>query len=616
MNRGAVVLVVLLAACGSSGNGDGGQGPPPGPSPGPGTQNPCATALTGNEADVSTGDEILGTVAARIRDQGLQAVSIPDKGTLVDGNPRGRALEGLWLHRAAEERRQRALAPPVTAPAPADADVGDIAVLQDQGDLILPANIFDLRATGLRFTRSGGGYDVTKIDASFRTPLGSRIILTDDDSARRDVPFGFSFYGRTQSAAFVNSDGNVTFGEEDKASTERNVSRLLTGPPRVSPFLADLDPSSGGKVFVNTSSDQYTVTWCGVRGFDSTDGTTTQLTLLPDGTIELKYGDTVTLPDAVVGLSPGRTGDFTPVDLSRAPVSGTGAVGERFAGAGTLDTVALSKRFYASHSDSYDQILFWTDQRIIRDAFSYELTVSNDVRGLGIDLYDLSSEYGSPGRLRSVVVMDCVCKFPDNPKTKFLGENNTLSVMGQEVGHRWLAYLNFRDRNGQTSDALLGRDLAHWSFFFDSDASVMEGNDIEDLGGGQFRTVAAVERYSLLDQYAMGLIPPSRVPPFFYVEGATAVPSRERDSAPDVGVRITGTKREVLIEDVIAVNGARSPSSASAAKVHRQAFVYVVGRGRTAAPSQIDKVDTFRRAWETFFEEATDGRMTAVTELK
>ena len=63
--------------------------------------------------------------------------------------------------------------------------------------------------------------------------------------------------------------------------------------------------------------------------------------------------------------------------------------------------------------------------------------------------------------------------------------------------------------HGQRSDALLGRDLAHWSFFFDSDASVMEGNDIEDLGGGSFRTVAAVQRYSLLDQYAMGLVPDS-----------------------------------------------------------------------------------------------------------
>ena len=51
---------------------------------------------------------------------------------------------------------------------------------------------------------------------------------------RSNVPFGFTFYGRAQTAAFVNSDGNITFEEGDRASTDRNVARLLTGPPRVS----------------------------------------------------------------------------------------------------------------------------------------------------------------------------------------------------------------------------------------------------------------------------------------------------------------------------------------------------------------------------------------------
>ena len=120
--------------------------------------------------------------------------------------------------------------------------------------------------------------------------------------------FAFPFYGTPQTTAFVNSDGNITFGEPDKASTERNISRLLTGPPRVSPFLADLDPTTGtGRVFVNSAADQYTVTWCGVRGFDTTQTVTAQATLLPDGTIEFKFA-TIQLGDAVVGLSPGRTG--------------------------------------------------------------------------------------------------------------------------------------------------------------------------------------------------------------------------------------------------------------------------------------------------------------------
>ena len=132
----------------------------------------------------------------------------------------------------------------------------------------------------------------------------------------------------------MNSDGNITFGEADKSSTERNVARLLTGPPRVSPFLSDLDPTTGnGRVFLNAASDQYTVTWCNVRGFDSTRTTTVQATLLPNGTIEMMFGATVTITDAIVGLSPGRTGIFTPVNLSEPGPTGGGAaaVGERFA---------------------------------------------------------------------------------------------------------------------------------------------------------------------------------------------------------------------------------------------------------------------------------------------
>jgi hypothetical protein len=85
----------------------------------------------------------------------------------------------------------------------------------------------------------------------------------------------------------------------------------------------------------------------------------------------------------------------------------------------------------------------------------------------------------------------------------------------------------------------------------------MEGNDIEDQGGGQFRTVDAVKRYSRLDQYMMGLIPPSQVPTFFYVESPNSSKAARRRAADQQS--FTGTRRDVLIDDVIAVNGARSP---------------------------------------------------------
>lgn len=525
------------------------------------------------------------------------------------------ALDALWTHRAAVARR--GLGP--LAPAQAH-DIGEVAVLQDEGDLIVPANGLDLAGKGLQFRRNAsGGYDVTAIDATFREPLGARLTLSDDDSAEQAIRFEFPFFDRAYSSAFVNSDGNLTFTEGDHASTERNVVRLLSGPPRVAPFLADLDPSAGGAVLVQSDATAFTVTWCAVPGFEVPEHTTFQATLQADGSIDVRYGPTIALDEAVVGVSPGRTEVFTPVDLSGAgPIAGgSAAVGERFAGRPGTDNVAIARAFYAAHGDLYDQLVVWTDASYVRQSFAYETTIANDVQGLGIDLFDLAREFGSAGRLRSFVMMDALTKYPDDPAQKFLGENTTLSLVGQEAGHRWLVFFNFLDHNRERSDALLGRDSAHWGFFVDSDASVMEGNDIQDLGGGSFRTVAAVERFSLLDQYAMGLVSESQVPPIFYVANPVNVqPDRTPSSAPRVGVTFNGTRRDVLIQDIVAVHGPRVPSAAESPKVHRQAFIYVVSAGRTVDQAQVAKADRIRLAWEAFFQRGTDGRMRAETRLR
>ena len=591
----ALLLAFTLTACGGD---DGGSSPSPSP---PG-QDPCA------------GQRLEAFEAQAPADGSAPAA----KRGALDPSPRLRVLESLWIHeQAAERRRSISTLGPVAA---TSTDVGDIAVLRDEGDLIVPANNFDLKGLGLRFTRnSQGGYDVRQADAAFRTAIGNRITLTDDDSLRADVSFSFPFYSGNERTAFVNSDGNVTFREGDSASTDRSVGRLLTGPPRVALFLADLDPSAGGGVFVNSASDQYTVTWCNVRGFDSNRTTSAQATLLPDGSIELKYASGINLIDAVVGVSPGRTSSFRVVDLSAQGPTGGGsaAVGERFAENADLDAVATANAFYRTHPDSYDQLVIWTDTTVVSgDAFAFESTIANEIQGIGVDLFDLSREFGSAGRLRSFTMMDRLGKYPDEPTTRFLGENNTLSVLGQEVGHRWLAYFNFVDRTGQQSEELLGRDLAHWSFFMDSDASVMEGNDIEDLGGGSFRTAGAVRRYSRLDQYAMGLLPPAEVPPFFYVQSPVNMSSQKaKDSAPQTGVTFNGTRRDVLIGDVISVHGGRVPAAAQSPRVHRQAFLYVVGAGRSVDGGQVAKADRIRQQWEAFFLQATDGRMRADTRL-
>lgn len=598
---------VVLVACGGGDNPTPPNNPPPTNPPPvdpPPVTDPC------EEVALEPGDVVTELATGPLADRKRRPRGV--------GDPRGSLAEELWTHAAA---RRLGLTRPLDTGLPSDnQDVGDIAVLQDSGDLIVSANRFDLGGVALRFTPNGAGYDLSAATGGFRASLGSRLELQDDDSSGFDLPFAFSYYGATQSRGFVNSDGNITFGEGDSASTDRSVTRFLSGAPRVSPFFSDLDPTTGtGRVFLATGADGVTVTWCNVRGFDLPDTVTVQTVLLPTGVVEVRFGPSVGLKDAVVGLSPGRTGQFSTLDLST--VSGSAgaatALGERFSQDSDIDLLAVARKFYQTHDDDFDQLVVWTDARVVTgDTFAFETTVANEIRGIGADVFDSSSDFGSDGRLRSLVLMDALSKYPSNPTQRFLGEDSTLSLLGHETGHRWLAQLRFRDADGERSGELLGRDQAHWSFFFDSDASFMEGNDIEDLGGGAFRTAGAVRRYSLLDQYAMGLVAPSQVPPFFYVEAPTnVVPDHDHEDAPDTGVTFNGTRREVRIDDVIDVMGRREPASGSSPRVHRQAFIYVVSNGRTLDEAQVEKLDRIRRDWPPFFRSATNSRMTLETSL-
>jgi len=496
----------------------------------------------------------------------------------------------------------------------ADRDENNIAILEDNGDLIIRPNLFDLANSGLRFEPAAGGYSIARTGGEFRETLGRRVTLGDDDSAAQTIAFPFDFYGRTFTSLFLNSDGNLTFEEADRASTERGITRLVSGAPRIAPFFADLDPSVSGGIFLDNAPGVMTVTWCAVPGFGLPLTTNVQALLFPGGAIEFRFR-AMTLTDGIVALSPGRRDTFRAVDLSAAvqPITEPVAVGEHFISSSSLDLVAASRRFYQTHSDNFDQLVFWTDTSVIADAFAFETTVNNAITGTGLDTHDFSAAFGSAGALQSVVNMDRIAKYPDTPSAKLFGEMSTLGVLAHETGHRWLARLLFLDADRTVSDQLLGRQLAHWSFFLDTDGSVMEGNDIEDLGGGAFRTAAAAEKYSRLDLYAMGVATAEEVPRFFYIEAPLS--SRTREAPPTAGVTVNGTRRDVLIQDVIDAVGPRVPSAAESPRLHRQAFIFVRRASAVQDPQDLARLVRIREQFPGFFSGATENRMTVRTTL-
>jgi len=554
----------------------------------------------------------------------------------ICGTYPGRAAEEIALHEKFFRQRLRQGFVPLASSASAPADVGHIAVLPDDGTMVLPANLFDLDQQGVTFTVAGNGFSVQAGPSAFDGGVASQGVLLnpppashpdnigDDGTRQVNLGFSFPFFGRSYTAVFINSDGNLTFREGDTAIVSRSLARFLSGPPRIAPYFADLDPSAGGQLTYFTSSDRFVVTWNGVRDYAET-GTgpreTFQVELRPDGRIQFSYNG-ITGREAVVGVSAGSfPGTPTLLDLSGAAgqPGPAGPVAEIFSRSTRLDLPGVTKQFYQTHEDAYDfLIVFTTFDFDLDGAFAFEVNVANQVTGIGRvsnpPVFDFSGSFGS-SRLQSLVNMGNLARYPADPSATFLrGVDSTLSILGQEAGHRFLTYVTWNDPEGSAnSTALLGREMQHWSFFFNSDASVLEGNRIRDDENGSFTTIGAVERYNEMDQYLMGLRSPQEVGESFLVKDPSS--GFSASSAPRLNVNFSGRRANVTLDQIIQANGPRVPNSVVAPKSFNFAFVLVVPRNTSASSERVAQLDGIRQAWGPFFARATSSRGTANTTL-
>jgi hypothetical protein len=127
-------------------------------------------------------------------------------------------------------------------------DVGDVAVIVDNGSILIPpkpSNPFDLGTpSALLFVAGADEFTVSAPGTAFDPGIGGNLGLGDDDATAVEgvdsLTFpGFPFLGTTYKTdqIFVGSDGHITFGEPEDSSTSRDAGRHIGGPPRVSPRL-------------------------------------------------------------------------------------------------------------------------------------------------------------------------------------------------------------------------------------------------------------------------------------------------------------------------------------------------------------------------------------------
>lgn len=249
-----------------------------------------------------------------------------------------------------------------------------------------------------------------------------------------------------------------------------------------------------------------------------------------------------------------------------------------------------AQQFFSSHADAYDFLVVYPTFPVDfgDEVGGLHTTVRSTVRGIGRPQIDTGVGYGSPARLKGYIdVRSLAAGTP-------LSVGDDIGIIAHEVLHQWAASVSFRDpATGAVSQELLGKDGSHWSFFLDSEASVLYGSDWVQ-GASGFESAASRRRYSGLDLYLMGLLTRNDVQPFTLLRPAPGTAFTAQSLPPPNSTTIQATPTVLRVDDIIAAEGERIPSAASAQKQFRAAFVVLVPPGSTPTAAQLAHVDQVR----------------------
>lgn len=264
---------------------------------------------------------------------------------------------------------------------------------------------------------------------------------------------------------------------------------------------------------------------------------------------------------------------------------------------------AISQSYYAVQPDDYDFLVVFADFPVDFGGFSgFHFQVANHVEGIGRPLHAGAPAFGSQGRLLGYIDMGDRLRLPMLPGGH--DHDALLDTLMHEIMHQWGVYVRYRDDNGQANDSLLGQHGSHWSFFADTDASVMYGARWQEQGAGRFRVIGIRERYSPLDLYLAGFLPAEQVPPIRLIRSFQGSPA----DLPRLGTVIDGQPELIGVERIVAEEGPRLPSYAQARRDYRAGLMLLVRPGQPPRPEMLGRLEMLRMQAQTRFTALTLGR--------
>lgn len=237
---------------------------------------------------------------------------------------------------------------------------------------------------------------------------------------------------------------------------------------------------------------------------------------------------------------------------------------------------SITKFFYAFFGDDYDFINLVFALPSFQ-ANRYHFPVKNEVRGIGLRIFNDTVSYGSAGKLQGITVF---------PIDSFFDLAETGAI--HEIGHQWINYLELPLLKAGSPHWPIS-SLAHGIMGFNISGSGVGGDFPFELvllpnGQYQFQSAALPREFTDLDLYLMGLLPASQVGTHLVVK------NQNQQICHDCFVQ--GAVEKVSINDVITVQGARFPDASSAQKQFHVATI-VITRNRLLNDEEMGLFDYF-----------------------
>ncbi len=273
---------------------------------------------------------------------------------------------------------------------------------------------------------------------------------------------------------------------------------------------------------------------------------------------------------------------------------------------GQNDSVNVSSaisNFYKAHPDKdiYDFIsIFNTFTDSTQPHLHYQ--VKNSVEGIGLGIFDASSQFGNPKNLLGVNYMNSSYTSPGQTSPSLLQAN--FSVLTHEIVHQWAMFIG--DRISCGVDCASGwkfkaDDAWHFSRWANTKFT-RNGQMLSDVNGGFAWTDngngtytvgdSVTQGFSPLTLYLMGLLPASSFSGFSFIQPTTN----------DYNLTtVTGSLKTLSLSDLVRQYGVRTPDYSSSQKDFKMAYVILAHKGEQPTKDQLDAInyiaDNYPKQW-------------------